>query len=64
MCLQEQLQAGWHHLSVHPLTAKALRTTVAAMNRIFGAKNTAPKPTLQGAIGNVSPPHPQEGHEM
>lgn len=24
------------------------------MNRIFGAKNTAPKPTLQGAIGNVS----------
>lgn len=26
------------------------------MNRLFGAKNTAPKPTLQGAIGNVSPP--------
>ncbi|KAL0635678.1 Vacuolar protein-sorting-associated protein 60 [Maublancomyces gigas] len=23
------------------------------MNRIFGAKNTAPKPTLQGAIGNL-----------
>lgn len=37
------------------LTFKALKTTPAAMNRIFGAKNTAPKPTLQGAIGNVSP---------
>ncbi|KAH0612282.1 uncharacterized protein H6S33_010334 [Morchella sextelata] len=23
------------------------------MNRLFGAKNTAPKPTLQGAIGNL-----------
>lgn len=28
------------------------------MNRLFGAKNTAPKPTLQGAIGNVSLPLP------
>ena len=30
----------------------------AIMNRLFGAKNTAPKPTLQGAIGNVGPHHP------
>lgn len=24
------------------------------MNRLFGAKNTGPKPTLSGAISNVS----------
>ncbi len=29
------------------------------MNRLFGAKNTGPKPTLAGAISNVRPhPHP------
>ena len=26
------------------------------MNRLFGAKNTAPKPTLDGAISNVRSP--------
>jgi len=27
------------------------------MNRLFGTKSTAPKPTLDSAISNVSPLH-------
>ena len=36
------------------------RISHCTMNRLFGAKNTAPKPTLAGAIANVCNPHPPD----
>jgi hypothetical protein len=53
-CSSPALQPPTHQT----LTLDKLTRHPPTMNRLFGAKNNAPKPTLTSAISNVRPPTP------